>query len=159
MRSRVVTKFAFVAISLAAIAIVGVLLFGHRTVTTDLAPFSLPESQVRLWVELKPSHPYFAEYDRTLIVTRGKYEARQPLFPDTGGYGRLNIYLQSPEVAVVQGPFEEFLIHINTLQIEKATKPTQAPGNYLAAFAKAPEGVWRFMLAKEAGEVSVGVRQ
>lgn len=156
MRLRVVTKFVLSGL---VVSLVALLLFGHRTVTFSPAPLMLPGSEVRLWVELKPSHPYLAEYDRMLFVTRGNSEARQTLFPDTGGYGRLNIYLQGSEAVVVKGPFEELLVHLDTLRIEKLSKPTKPLGAYLAAYAKAPEGTWRFIPATEAGEVSLEVPQ
>ena len=154
MRLHVVTKFVLAGL---AITLVALLLFGHRTVTFSPVPLTLPGSEVKLWVELKPSHPYLAEYDRVLFVSRGNSEARQALFPDTGGYGRLNIYLQGSEAAVVKGPFEELLVHLDTLRIEILLKPTKPLGTYLAAYAKAPEGTWRFIPAAEAGEVSLEI--
>lgn len=141
-----------------AVAIVGVLIFGHRTTSMALAPLALP-GDVRLWVELKPTHPFLAEYDRILFITRGQTEVRQMLFPDTGGYGRLNIYVQNRNSVVVKGPFDEFVIHIDSLQVEKPPKPLAAPGQYLAAFAKDSEGTWRFILVTEADEVSVEAPQ
>jgi hypothetical protein len=150
------TKLTQIAMAGAVITILGVLLFGHRTTTMALAPLTLPGSDARLWVELKPTHPFLAEYDRTLTVTRGASEARQALFPDTGGYGRLNIYVQSPEVTIVKGPFEELLVRVDTLRIEKLTTPFPAPGKYVAAFDKASEGTWRFIPASEENEVPVG---
>ena len=153
------TKLARIAIAGAVIAILGVLLFGQRTTTSSLAPLTLPDGNTRLRVELKPTHPFLAEYDRTLTVNRGNSEVRQELFQDTGGYGRLNIYILSPEVVIVSGPFEELLVNVGTLKIEKLTKPLQIKGTYLAAFAKAPEGTWRFIPAAEAGEIPVGGTQ
>lgn len=151
-------KVARIAAAGIAVAIVGVLLFGHRTTSMALAPLALPRD-VRLWVELKPTHPFLAEYDRTLLLTRGQSEVRQQLFPDTGGYGRLNIYVQNRDAVVVKGPFEELLIHLDSLKVEKLPRPLVVPGQYLAAFAKDSEGTWRFVSVSEAQEVSVEAPQ
>jgi hypothetical protein len=122
-----------------------------------VGPLVLAGGEVSLWVELSPSHPYLDEHDRTLVVTRGTAAVRKPLLSDSGGYGRLNIYLHSPHSAIVKGPFEELLVHFDPLQVEELPKPVQVPGKYLAALARDATGTWRFIPAAEASEMPLGV--
>jgi hypothetical protein len=56
---------------------------------------------------------------------------------------------------MVKGSFEELLVHLDPLQIEKLTKRTPVPGRYLAALARDPSGKWRFIPATEASELPV----
>ena len=131
------------------------LLFDHPTTFRSKSSLSLPDAEVKLWVELRPTHPYLSEYDRVLVATRGESENQVPLFPDTGGYGRLNIYAVGSQRILVRGPHEEFLVHTDTLKIEKIQQPEHNIYKYLAAFAKAEDGTWRFIPASEADEVNV----
>ena len=149
-------KLAWISIGIAAIVALGAFLLLRNTETLIVGPLALEEGEASLWVEVKPSHPYLAEYNRTLVVTRGATEVRQPLFPDTGGYVRLNIYLHNPQAAMVKVPFEELLVHLDPLRFEKLTKPMPVTGKYLAALARDPSGKWRFIPAAEANEVPVG---
>jgi len=49
-------------------------------------------------VKLEPSHPFFAEYHRSLTVYRGDQRtASAVLFPDTGGYSMVNVYRAASE--------------------------------------------------------------
>ena len=125
--------------------------------TVRVGPLELANGEVRLWVELVPTHPRLSEYKRTLVVSRGGAEVRQTLFPDTGGYGRLNIYRQSGEVLVVRGPFDALLVHLDPLRIEMPPQPTMASGKYVAALAQGADGAWRFIPAAEAGELPLEV--
>jgi len=129
----------------------------YRSVPSSF--FSVPGTNVSLQIVLKPTHPYLAEYERTLIVSNGQQKATSRIFNDTGGYGKLNIYSTGPRSILVQGPFEVVGVNLDTLTIESNPAPTRVSPNYLATFTKSNNSGWRFIPASEQSEQEIKVQQ
>jgi len=80
------------------------------------ATVGLPGSPYVLRVVLKASHPFLAEYDRSFRVERDGRATREDveLFPDTGGYARVNLYQLGSAVLLQTVGNDEYLIDANT---------------------------------------------
>lgn len=120
--------------------------------------FSVPGTDASLQIILKPTHPYLAEYERTLVVSKGPQKVTSRIFNDTGGYGKLNIYSNGPRSILVQGPFEVVSVNLDSLTIESNPSATKVSTNYLATFTNSNTSGWRFIPASEQSEQEIKVQ-
>src|SRR5258708_5713365 len=97
------------------------------------AGYAVPGTDVELVIELKPMHPFLAEYERTLIVLRSSEREERKMFPDTGGYLRTNVYSVEGGRLLVKGFFDEWLVQTDPLQIDKPSNRTRR-GTFIGAF-------------------------
>ena len=74
-----------------------------------IATYSLG-SEVELRIELVPTHPILAEYERVAVLSGPGKLARQPMFPDTGGYSTTNLYRCSAEQLMLSGYHDSWLV-------------------------------------------------
>lgn len=104
-------------------------------------------------IHIQPSHPYLAEYDRTLVFHQdGVPDHAVDMFPDTGGYLRTQLYLLPDKTLLVTGFFDAFQIdpvHHTTVEY---TKTGAHDGVYLGAFDRDAHRVWRFITANQSAE-------
>ena len=113
------------------------------------AAYSVPATNVEVAVELKPTHPFLAEYERTLILANPVNRQEQKMFPDTGGYLRTNLYSLGGGRFLVKGFFDEWLVQTQPLQINESSQTTQPGGTFIGAFDDTGDGRWRFIPAAE----------
>jgi hypothetical protein len=153
-------KWIIRILPMALVLAVGVAFFVNRLFREIPSPsFPVPGTNASLQVVLKPTHPYLAEYERTLIVFNGQQSVRTRIFNDTGGYGKLNIYSTGPNSILVRGPFEEVTVHLDSLTIEINSTPSRVPTNYLATFTNSNSSGWHFIPANEQREQEIKASQ
>lgn len=121
------------------------------------APYRLPNSNTQILMRLTRSHPWLAEYKRTLLLTYSNGASLSvELFPDTGGYSRAQLYLGADGIYYVKGYFDSARIDvankiINALDAKLPTKLT-----YLGAFDEdIKRRKWKFYSAEESKEQSL----
>jgi hypothetical protein len=117
----------------------------------------LPGTDAQLTMTLKSSHPFLAEYDRTLVLSYGNKEgASQLLLNDTGGYSRSQLYALPSGEFVITSYFDQratISTKNKSISIRKETLPPEA--KYLGAFTDDSSRTWRFMNAVESPEQSL----
>jgi hypothetical protein len=122
--------------------------------------YAFPTSGFGIEVELEPTHPYFAEYKHFAYLTKaGQRIASAELFPDTGGYARLNLYWVNERIWTLRG-FHD----IQTIDLAKATITAGGPhaGDdrlmFVGAFDLTENGssvAWNFVPARDRSEMPV----
>ncbi|MCI5208570.1 MAG: hypothetical protein D3910_07205 [Candidatus Electrothrix sp. ATG2] len=116
------------------------------------ASCTLADNGVSISIELSPSHPFLAEYDRFLILKRnGKEVAKQKLFQDTGGYSSANLYKCNHTLYMVKGYFDMWVIDLNSGRIEDGQCPKSAH-EYIGIFDGGGSKPWKFYLSSEREE-------
>ena len=113
--------------------------------------YSLPGTNVEVAIELKPTHPWLSEYERTLVLTSPTKREEQKMFPDTGGYLRTNLYGLGGGRFLVKGFFDEWVVQTQPLQMKEVSQTTQRGGTYIGAFDEVDRR-WRFIPAAEQNE-------
>jgi hypothetical protein len=113
------------------------------------AGYSVPATNVEVAIELKPTHPFLAEYERTLILASRTKRQEQKMFPDTGGYLRTNLYSLEGGRFLVKGFFDEWLVQTQPLQINESSQSMPPGGTFIGAFDDTGDGRWRFIPAAE----------
>jgi hypothetical protein len=70
-------------------------------------------------IDRSAKHPFLAEYDRVLVLERdGKELARRPMFPDTGGYGRTNVYDLGNSKTLLLSAFDAYVLDYDRADIQ-----------------------------------------
>lgn len=116
------------------------------------SPFPIPQTDIQIQIRLRATHPFLAEYSRTLLISRSNQHLEFKLFPDTGGYGRLNVYAIGSSHLRIVGPFETTTLRTDTLQPELQELPQNIQIHYLATFTQTADGKWRFVSSSERPE-------
>jgi hypothetical protein len=113
-------------------------------------------STFEIIVEIVPTHPYLAEYERTLILRKaGSSDQRFSMFPDTGGYLRTQLYRLPDGRLLVSDFFDTFVINVVKQKIDADTGVLPEKGVYLGAFDNREGAIrttWRFIDAGKSPE-------
>jgi hypothetical protein len=150
-------KWLFVgsAVLLGALAILVIAAFvfppEYKAVT------QLPGTDAHLTMTLKPSHPFLAEYERTLTLSHGnKDDVRQVLLSDTGGYSRSQLYALPNGDFLLTSYFDQrAIISTKNKSISILKETLSSDAKYLGAFTDDSSRTWRFMKAVESPEQSL----
>jgi hypothetical protein len=106
----------------------------------------IPSHELTLTVTLTGTHAFLAEYDRKLVV-RGSQGCHREvsLFPDTGGYELLHVYIGPGHQLFLRGYFDayRFYGYCGVEEIELSTLPENL--EYIGAFDSDEKGVWGFV--------------
>lgn len=104
---------------------------------TYQATTRLADSASEISIQLVPTHPYLAEYQRTLVLHKaGSPDQRVEMFADTGGYSRTQLYRLPDGKFLVSGFFDAFVIDLSRHSIAPYTETAVHMGAYLGAFDK-----------------------
>ncbi len=118
-----------------------------------LASFSDHASNT-ITIELRASHPYLAEYDRTLVVSSNSHPVvRQQLAKDTGGYTAANLYRCSSVIYQLDDYSGSFVINLANGSISVG----KCPGNsvYIGIFDGGGSDPWLFFPSSVRGPSSL----
>jgi hypothetical protein len=116
------------------------------------AAIKLPAPGVRVLMQFQPDQPFLAEYRRFLVLRRpGTEDQRIEMFPDTGGYGRTQVYRLPDGGFLVQGYFDEVKIDPAIRNLAVHYNGPDAGATYIGAFDRSG-GEWRFVEAKYSPE-------
>jgi hypothetical protein len=123
-----------------------------------------PDSDLRLTVKLRPSHPFLAEYDRVLLLSGGSGVLEEiELFPDTGGYALVNVYrLPSGDFLVRAGGNHRYVVGMKARSVtpdltttpESRARPPDA--EFVGAFDFDSSRTWRFIGPEQRSEREIG---
>jgi hypothetical protein len=144
--------------TLAILAVLGGILAAWEYLVPDYhdATYRDPTSGVQIVLRLVPSHPYLAEYDRTVLLrSNSGRKVQVDLFPDTGGYSRTQLYRVSNTRYWLKGSFDSAMIDVSTQSIEVRETLADPSGTYLGAFARDTKEGWRFLPASVSPEASL----
>lgn len=86
---------------------------------------------------LTPEHPYLAEYNRTLKITKGGVEVyRKKLFIDSGGYANTNLYYDKKSYILldINGDLYEIDKNINVVTTHNYWNTRELPKNFIGAY-------------------------
>ena len=112
-----------------------------------------PASGVQIALQLKPLHPFLAEYEKTVALrTRNGDEVAHPLFPDTGGYLRTQVYGGPSDVFYLKGYFDVARVSVRDMRIETDGEQVPEGASYLGAFDEDASGQVRFLSPIESPE-------
>lgn len=117
------------------------------------AAANLPGTTAQVAIQLRPTHPYLSEYNRTVVLRNQNHnEIAQDLFPDTGGYARSQLYLLGDGEFILRGYYDVAKISVaeNRISTEEISFPHDA--TYLGAFDHDASHNWRFLPAAERPE-------
>ena len=133
-----------------------VALAGCTQQAAEVAEYAVPNENILVVIRREPMHPFLAEYKRVLEVRASGAIATRELFPDTGGYGRINLYRLGRSGLLLRGFFETWVIDIPSGGIRNATSAALAPEQmeYVGAFDET-NGNWRFFYSDERPEVAL----
>jgi hypothetical protein len=114
-----------------------------------------------LKVDLTHMHPYLAEYKRrAILLVAERVELSQELFPDTGGYSRVNLYRLSPDrYYVATFGNEDYSLDIAEGRLEVVrTQAHIAPSGaeFVGAFDWRRNSGWGFVPQSERPEIPIG---
>jgi len=116
------------------------------------ATFALPDTSDRIVARISPSHPYLAEYERSIeLIGRNGQSVRARLFPDTGGYRRTQIYRGSDGSYYAKGFFDVARLDPTATSITM-TESVPVDSTYLGAFDADASKTWRFLTPEESYE-------
>lgn len=111
-------------------------------------------SGVKIAIELDAAHPYLAEYDRILIISKGhQFEHQYRLSMDTGGYAAANLYSCSNTTFVLDS-YSEFVVIDTATSVIRSGKCNGTP-IYVGAFDGGGSKPWLFFSASQRPEVKL----
>ncbi len=123
---------------------------------THRASFIDPNSGSSIMIELRPVHPYLAEYKRFLIVRKGGRITQQKLAMDTGGYAATNVYICSDKRIMLDGHMDSALINTSTGKIEFGR--CTGKRTYFGVFDGGGNKQWLFFTAANRHETVLEMR-
>ncbi len=101
-------------------------------------------------------HPFLAEYHRAVVLREGARELRRtPMFDDTGGYSRTNVYRLNDSAYVLVDAEGSFMVEPERRVVRPDdTRPTdvRSRGAFIGAFDVDSSRGWRFIPARERAE-------
>jgi hypothetical protein len=149
-------KYLFYAIAGLVLFLVGLVmytLYGPMPNYVITASHHLPGTELELSVELKPKHRFLAEFERKLVLSGSKQQRiEQPMFVDSGGYTRANLYSMSDDSLLVKGFFDSWLIHTKPVKIVEVEEAGNLRATFLGAFDWTSDREWRFIPVAERAE-------
>ena len=125
------------------------------------ARFEFPGSSSVIRVDLTHMHPYLAEYKRHVILqVPDRTEFSRELFPDTGGYSRVNLYrLSANRYYLATFGNEDYSLDIADGRFEVVrTREHVAPSSaeFVGAFDWRRKSGWSFVPQSERAEIPIG---
>ncbi len=109
-------------------------------------------SGMSIAIELFHTHPFFAEYQRELVLSlNGKELNRQILDPDTGGYSAANLYKCGAGKYQAKGYFDSWIINIDDFSISEGECAKESR-EFVGAFRGAGSKPWIFYPASARAE-------
>lgn len=137
-RRRAARRWTILAI-LALVAVTGIAVYGVTILIkgpgAQAAAYSLQGTALQIRIEIRQQSIFSTTFDRTVRVNTRDRQRQADLRPDTGGFGRINLYRQADRVmAVAWG--STIGAAISTGDIEVLPGPTlpESPVGYLGAF-------------------------
>lgn len=113
-----------------------------------IASYSV-DSGVELRLELVPTHPVLAEYERVAVLSRHGHVTRQSMFPDTGGYSTTHLYRCGAEQLMLSGYHDSWVVAPSTGVFHEGRCADPA---YLGVFDGDGTEDWRFYSAHQRPE-------
>ncbi len=158
-RRRAARRWTILAI-LALVAVTGVAVYGVTILIkgpgAQAAAYSLQGTALQIRVEIRQQSIFSSTFDRTVRVNTRDRQRQADLRPDTGGFGRVNLYRQAERVmAVAWG--STISATISTGDIEVLPGPTlpESPVGYLGAFDMDENKKLRFYSATDCPYVAI----
>jgi hypothetical protein len=159
MSSTVLLRRISVSLCASVAIIVGLLVWAFVFPPVHKAEHVIEASRTRITMQFTPSHPYLAEYDRSVEVAFASgTTSRIELFPDSGGYARSQLYEAPDGSLFVKGYFD--VAQVNQLEgsILVNVRPVPKDAKYLGAFDYVQDVGFRFVSAEESAEDPLVVR-
>jgi hypothetical protein len=124
-----------IAVSAVATILVALVIWAYASPPAYEVEHVVMSSRTRIKMQFTPSHPYLAEYNRSVVVTwaNGR-ESRAELFPDTGGYKRSQLYQDPNGTLFVKGYFDLALVDPAASSILIKSSPMPEAAKYIGAF-------------------------
>src|SRR5262245_38428268 len=117
------------------------------------AVFELPKSDRSVVIERQPVHRFFAEYSRNAILRIGsRVVAETPLFLDTGGYSRVNVYRIDESTFLLRDAEASYSVGNKSTTISRDQERRKL-GTFVGSFDLDSSGKWRFIPAQERAEL------
>lgn len=127
----------------------------------DRAEFALMDRPLALAIERRSTHPVMPEFDRTLIISLQDAEIiRHPMFPDTAGNVRVNVYRIADDTVWLLDAFHIYKVDFSQRRVaQEPGCPDFVPdGKFIGAFDET-HGIWRrrflFFPAAERGPLPI----
>ncbi|MBV9462756.1 MAG: hypothetical protein JO317_00875 [Verrucomicrobiae bacterium] len=123
---------------------------------TESASFLIPGSAQVLTLQRSPVHPFKPRFERLLILSAdNKPVSRLALFPDLDGNVRVNAYLATDSLVLLEDRDDHYAVDLvgNTIlrRDKKAARPEGS--KFLGAFDLDRHRQWRFIPATERQEI------
>jgi hypothetical protein len=149
-------KYLFYTIASLVVLLAGLVmftLFGPMDNYVLSTSYRFPGTELKLSVELKPIHRFLAEFERKLVLSGSKQQRiEQPMFVDSGGYTRTNLYAMPDGSFLVKGFFDGWLIQTKPVKIVEVEEAANLRATFLGAFDWTSDREWRFIPAAERAE-------
>ena len=121
------------------------------------ATFVDPGSRVSIGIELEAAHPYLAEYERVLTVSKaGGSSNRLRLAKDTGGYAAANLYRCAGAVFMLNTYYESVVVYGDTGGFSSGACVGKTV--YVGIFDGTGSRPWRFYPASQGREKKLEMR-
>ena len=116
--------------------------------------YTLSADATRLITGFTPMHAYLAEYERSLAVVRADGTRSEiKLFPDTGGYGRGQLYRAEDGALYLKAYFDVARVDPKTREVSVVSSVVPAGAQYLGAFDYIRNVGWKFLVPAESPEL------
>ena len=140
-----------------SIAFASILAPGKCRAADPAATFFDPSSRIFIGIELQAAHPYLAEYERVLTISKaGSFSNRLPLVRDTGGYAAANLYRCAGNAFMLDTYYESVVVYGDTGSFHSGRCLGEAI--YIGIFDGAGSRSWRFYPASQRREVKLEMR-
>lgn len=121
------------------------------------ATFVDPGSGISIGIELEAAHPYLAEYERVLTISKvGGYSNKLRLSKDTGGYSAANLYRCAGAVFMLDTYYESVVVYSDMGGFSSGTCGGKTV--YVGVFDGAGRQPWRFYPALQRREKKLEMR-
>ncbi|WP_303747912.1 hypothetical protein [Stenotrophomonas pigmentata] len=121
------------------------------------ATFTEQSTGATIQIDLEPTHPYLAEYSRTLIFKKSGFpDSRHQLSKDTGGYAAANLYKCADNLMMLDSYSEFVLVDTSTGKISPGNCP--ASSTYVGMFDGGGSKPWAFFPASQRSEKALVMR-
>jgi hypothetical protein len=117
------------------------------------AVFQLPKSDRSVVIKRRRAHATLPEYSRNVILRVGAREvAETPLFLDSGGYSRVNVYQIDESTFLFRDAEASYSVGGESTSISRDEKRRKL-GTFVGSFDVDASGKWRFIPSVERGEL------
>ncbi len=158
-RRRAARRWTVLAI-LGLLVVTGIAVYGVTLMIkgpgAQAAAYSLQGTALQIRLEIRQQSIFSTTFDRTVRVNTRERQRQADLRPDTGGFGRINLYRQADRVMAVAWGSTIGAV-INTGDIEVLPGPTlpESPVGYLGAFDMDERKRLRFYSASECPYIAI----